>query len=153
MQSKKSVELFSVSILLNNNRSITPSKMMSFLREHDAGICMHGGFESTGSQVSHLTRKEECSIHWFTGTSLPCLSIYKPYSFSVADQSYVKPGPYSEIDPSWLWVKYSNLTNVPSKYLESNTGWFQSYRRSEYSRSQMSSKCCEPTLARWGLRR
>ena len=96
-------------ILLNkNNGSITPTKMMSFLREHDAGICMHGGFESTGSQVSHLTRKEMCSIHWFTGTSLPCLSIYKPYNFSVADQAYVKPGPYSEIDPSWFWVKYSN---------------------------------------------
>ncbi|MFX1573024.1 MAG: C69 family dipeptidase [Promethearchaeota archaeon] len=104
-------------LLLNENEgNITPEMMMNFLREHDAGICMHGGFESTGSQVSHL-RKEKQSIHWFTGTTLPCLSIYKPYIFPVEGQKYNKPGPYGNIDPEWLWYKHyksKSSKNIPN---------------------------------------
>ena len=105
-------------LLKNNIGEITPAIMMNFLREHDAGICMHGGFESTGSQVSHLKREMEDIVHWFTGTTLPCLSLYKPYSFSNDDYEYLKPGPYSSINKEWIWVKYSNylgrISDVPS---------------------------------------
>ncbi|MFX1377506.1 MAG: peptidase C69 [Promethearchaeota archaeon] len=94
-------------LLLNENRGrITPSLMMEFLREHQAGICMHGGFESTGSQVSHLRNHKE-SIHWFTGTNLPCVSIYKPYSFPIKGQKVYKPGPYDQVDPEWFWCKHT----------------------------------------------
>ena len=81
--------------------------MMEFLREHEAGICMHGGFESTGSQVSQLNENNNCSIHWFTGTTLPCLSIYKPYIIPFCKQVALKPGPYLKIDPKWHWNKHS----------------------------------------------
>ncbi len=95
-------------VLLNENvGQITPRIMMEFLREHQAGICMHGGFESTGSQVSHL-RIGKNSIHWFTGTSLPCVSIYKPFIFPIEGQIYNEPGPYSMIDPDWFWCKHTN---------------------------------------------
>ncbi len=95
-------------ILLNENvGKITPGIMMEFLREHQAGICMHGGFESTGSQVSHL-RAGKKSIHWFTGTTLPCISIYKPYAFPIKGQKYYEPGPYSMIDSDWFWCKHTN---------------------------------------------
>jgi len=94
-------------ILLNNNKGkITPKLMMEFLREHQAGICMHGGSESTGSQVSHL-RKGKKSMHWFTGTTLPCVSIYKPYAFSIEGQKYYNSGPYTMINPDWFWCKYT----------------------------------------------
>jgi len=94
-------------LLLNQNKgNISPEMMMKFLREHDAGICMHGGSESTGSQVSHL-RKGKQSIHWFTGTTLPCLSIYKPYIFPVKGQRYYKSGPYKRVDPEWYWCKHT----------------------------------------------
>ncbi len=94
-------------LLLNENKgNITHEMMMKFLREHDAGICMHGGFESTGSQVSHL-RKGKQSIHWFTGTTLPCLSIYKPYIFPVEGQKYYEPGPYKNVDLEWYWCKHT----------------------------------------------
>ncbi len=96
-------------ILLNKNKGkITPKMMIEFLREHEAGICMHGGFESTGSQVSHL-RKEKKSIHWFTGSTLPCLSIYKPYVFPIEGQEVLKPGPYSKKNPEWFWAKHSKF--------------------------------------------
>jgi len=96
------------SLLDENKGKITPKLMMEFLRDHQAGVCMHGGFESTGSQVSHL-KKEKKSIHWFTGTTLPCLSIYKPYIFPAEDFIHENPGPYSEIDPQWFWSVHTDL--------------------------------------------
>jgi secernin len=91
--------------LLNQNRGkITGEMMMKFLRDHQAGICMHGGFESTGSQVSEL-RKDGKDIHWFTGTTLPCASIYKPYIFPINEQYVLNPGPYTEINSEWVWCK------------------------------------------------
>ncbi|MBY8987413.1 MAG: peptidase C69, partial [Candidatus Lokiarchaeota archaeon] len=65
-------------VLKENRNKINPSIMMSFLREHDVGICMHGSFQSTSSQVSHLKKDYTKSVHWFTGGSLPCLNIFKP---------------------------------------------------------------------------
>ncbi|MFX1392296.1 MAG: C69 family dipeptidase [Promethearchaeota archaeon] len=98
------------SILLNkNNGKITPKMMMQFLREHEAGICMHGGFESTGSQVSHLRKEKSIPIHWFTGTTLPCLSIYKPYIFPIKDQKILPPGPYSKVNPDWIWSQHTSF--------------------------------------------
>jgi len=92
-------------ILLNENKGeISPNLMMKFLRDHQAGICMHGGFESTGSQVSHL-RDGKNSIHWLTGTTLPCVSIYKPYIFPIEGQKYYNPAPYPLIDSDWFWCK------------------------------------------------
>ena len=93
---------------------ITPSLMMEFLREHQAGICMHGGFESTGSQVSHL-RKEKKSIHWFTGTTLPCVSIYKPYTFPIEGQKYYNPGPYQIVNSGWFWCKHTKSKPIRKK--------------------------------------
>jgi len=102
-------------LLLNKNRGkITSSLMMEFLRDHEAGICMHGGFESTGSQVSQLI-SEKKSIHWFTGTTLPCISIYKPYSFPIEGQKYYVPGPYQEINSEWFWWKHTKSKPVNKK--------------------------------------
>ncbi|MBY8986713.1 MAG: C69 family dipeptidase [Candidatus Lokiarchaeota archaeon] len=101
-------------LLKENIGIISPSLMMDFLRDHQAGICMHGGFESTGSQVSHLS-KESKSVHWFTGTSLPCVSIYKPYIFPIEGQKYYNPGPYSMIKPDWFWNKHHLLKPVNRK--------------------------------------
>ncbi|MFO8019100.1 MAG: C69 family dipeptidase [Promethearchaeia archaeon] len=93
-------------LLKKNKGEITPRKMMKFLQEHEAGICMHGSFESVGSQVSHLM-DDMFQINWFTGTTLPCQSIYKPYTFSIDDQYYLEPGPYDEINKDWIWVKHA----------------------------------------------
>ncbi len=102
-------------ILLNNNKGkISPKLMMEFLREHQAGICMHGGIESTGSQVSHL-RKGKKSIHWFTGTTLPCVSIYKPYAFPIQGQKYYNSGPYTMINHDWFWCKHTMSKPVNKK--------------------------------------
>ncbi|MFX0187557.1 MAG: peptidase C69 [Candidatus Hodarchaeota archaeon] len=113
-------------ILLNKNTGdITHKMMMQFLREHEAGICMHGGFESTGSQVSHLRKEKNKSIHWFTGTTLPCMSIYKPYIFPVKDQRVLKPGPYPKVNPEWIWSKHTS-------FLRSHQGFNRKSEREKY---------------------
>ncbi|MFW9940889.1 MAG: peptidase C69 [Candidatus Thorarchaeota archaeon] len=101
-------------LLKGNKGKITPELMMSFLREHQAGICMHGGFESTGSQVSHLMKTKK-SIHWFTGTTLPCVSIYKPYAFPIDGQKVYDSGPYSIINPDWFWYKHTTSKPINKK--------------------------------------
>ena len=101
-------------LLKKNLGKISPNLMMEFLREHEAGICMHGAFESTGSQVSHLSEGKE-SIHWFTGTTLPCISIYKPYAFPIEGQKYYTPGPYPMIDSDWFWLKHARSKPVNKK--------------------------------------
>lgn len=48
---------------------------MDILRDHQGGICMHGGFETTSAMVSELRRTELESgpalraTHWLTGDS------------------------------------------------------------------------------------
>ncbi len=98
-------------MLKKNKKIITPSLMMDFLREHDVGICMHGSFQSTGSQVSHLKKDVKNSVHWFTGGTLPCLNVFKPYIFPAEGQKFSvkKPGPYSEISPNWFWSRHKEF--------------------------------------------
>ncbi|MFX1592352.1 MAG: peptidase C69 [Promethearchaeota archaeon] len=114
MPSPYSREGKSNSLLNENAGKITSQLMMEFLRDHQAGICMHGGFESTGSQVSHL-RSGKKSIHWFTGTTLPCVSIYKPYIFPIEGQKYYAPGPYQMVNPEWFWCKHTKSKPVNKK--------------------------------------
>ena len=115
------------SLLLKKNKGdITPKLMMEFLREHEAGICMHGGFESTGSQVSMLDKKEKKHLHWFTGTTLPCLSVYKPYAFPVEKQHVHEPGPYNNVRDDWIWNKHARFVR---KLLFSNKNAIMNYRK------------------------
>jgi len=110
----------STELLKKNNGRITAEMMMEFLRDHEAGICMHGSFQSTGSHVSHLKSLEKSSIHWFTGTTKPCLSIYKPYAFHIDDLEVLEPGPYGEIKQKWQWVKHKDFVNKFKKLKNEN---------------------------------
>ncbi len=96
--------------MLNEGKgTITVRSMMEFLREHEVGICMHGAFQSTGSQVSWLRGEDEKSVHWFTGGTIPCLNIFKPYVFPVDEFNVLSPGPYEEINPDWFWAKHARF--------------------------------------------
>jgi secernin len=125
----------SLNQLAENKGKITPNMMMSFLREHEVGICMHGRSDrSVGSQVSHLRRNKR-SIHWFTGTTVPCLGIFKPYVFPVEDQIAIKPGPYKEINPEWFWIRHDNyigsLVKKPNKENLERNAYYEKLRAIE----------------------
>lgn len=62
---------------------INPSMMIDILRDHSGGICMHGAFRTTASQVSYLSKKK--SVHWLTGSPHPCISFFKPFVVPTQD--------------------------------------------------------------------
>uniref|UniRef100_A0A7S0ZI39 Dipeptidase n=1 Tax=Timspurckia oligopyrenoides TaxID=708627 RepID=A0A7S0ZI39_9RHOD len=80
-------ELCGRSLLANatSNGSMQVEDMVEILRSHKGSICMHGGFSSTSSQVSLLTRAGN-DVHLFTGSSWPCSSIFKPIDVSSATE-------------------------------------------------------------------
>ena len=89
-----------------NKGVITPALMMNFLREHDGNICRHKRKDfTTSSQVSLLRKNAKKSIHWFTGSPLTCLSIFKPYIFPIGNQRVLEAKIYPEIDETWYWKK------------------------------------------------
>ena len=76
--------------------SITVGTMKDILRSHTEDIdgkqftkhsinsvCMHGGFffgdHTTGSYIASLNKNRD--THWVTGSSTPCISIFKPFWF------------------------------------------------------------------------
>ncbi len=79
--------------------ALTPADLMTLLRSHGSAgssaaynpsrgsngdICMHYGeglirnSQTTGSLVAHL-RPDGTATYWLTGTSAPCLSLFKPF--------------------------------------------------------------------------
>jgi len=98
---------YSLYQLSSNKGTVSVPLMMKFLREHEVGICRHIRKDQTvGSQVSLLRKNNNKSIHWFTGSTIPCLSIYKPYIFPAEVLKVMKAVPYSSIDPNWFWNRH-----------------------------------------------
>lgn len=52
----------------------------SILRDHECGICMHGDFETRGSQISVLS--EARNEHWFIDGPFPCEQEYRLKTFT-----------------------------------------------------------------------
>ena len=107
---------YSLHQLSSNKGKITVPMMMEFLREHEVGICRHTRKDqSVGSQVCLLRKNNKKSIHWFTGSTIPCLSFYKPYVFPAEEQNVMNPGPYSSKDQDWFWIRHFEFINIYKK--------------------------------------
>jgi secernin len=70
-------------LLSKHVKSLDHKGMIAILRDHESGICMHGGFETTASMVSELQRQKDddsktpcwgTASHWMTGQPYPCHS-------------------------------------------------------------------------------
>ncbi|UJG43276.1 MAG: C69 family dipeptidase [Candidatus Heimdallarchaeum endolithica] len=107
---------------------ITPEIVMSVLRDHNIppkkeekwsphkssmkSPCLHATSittpsQSTGSMVSHL--KENLQIHWVTGTSAPCTSIFKPIFLPGIGKENEKKAISPTYDPDNLWWLHEKL--------------------------------------------
>jgi len=114
-------------ILKENIGRIDVSLAMQILRDHGASatgdwipgkglfgaeVCMHAGMgivrgsQTTGSMISQL--KPEGEIHWMTGTSAPCTSVFKPVwiDAGLPDLGSSVSGTYDE---STFWWRHENL--------------------------------------------
>lgn len=107
---------------------ITPAAMMALLRSHgddpadqpfdpahssNGSICMHyaGNLvrtaQTTGSLVAHL-RPDGTATFWLTGTSAPCLSLFKPF-YMDGEFPDLGPEPTGQYDPASLWWQGERL--------------------------------------------
>lgn len=73
-------------------------------RGSNRDVCMHAaGFvrrhQTTGSMIVRLTAQGPTV--WFTGTSAPCLSIFRPVAFDDADYSVLTPATRQIDAPLW----------------------------------------------------
>uniref|UniRef100_A0A6U2C3H0 Dipeptidase n=2 Tax=Hemiselmis andersenii TaxID=464988 RepID=A0A6U2C3H0_HEMAN len=66
--------------LAGEGKAFTWREMAKILRDTDSGICMTGGFESTGSQISTLPAGG-LHVHSFTANSDTSIGCFKPFSF------------------------------------------------------------------------
>ncbi|MFX0028299.1 MAG: peptidase C69 [Candidatus Hermodarchaeota archaeon] len=119
--------------LQENIGKITPALMMSFLREHSDRICRHQRKDLTASsQVSHIQSGKNKSIHWFTGSSLTCLSIFKPYIFPIEDQIVLESKSNSEVNPNWFWKRHLDyikpFISKPNKENSEREEYYQKLR-------------------------
>eukprot|EP01068_Selenidium_serpulae_P008852 Selendium_serpulae@DN5082_c0_g1_i1.p1 len=62
-----------------NSSAFGRDEMISILRDHRTGICMHGPFETTAAMVTELFRHKNAS-HWMTGPH-PCKSTFSLQEF------------------------------------------------------------------------
>lgn len=75
-------------------------------------VCMHAGFgpargsQTTGSLVSELTSRS--TIHWVTGTSAPCTSVFKPI-WCEGGVPELGPTPKGIFTPGSLWWEHEKL--------------------------------------------
>lgn len=72
------------SLLEKHTGTLDRNAMIEILKDHNSGICMHGGFETTASMVSELRR--DGAQHWMTGKPHPCESEFLPQSIGKDDE-------------------------------------------------------------------
>ncbi|MFX1450606.1 MAG: hypothetical protein ACFFCM_07180, partial [Promethearchaeota archaeon] len=115
-----------IDLLLNRKGQINITHIMKILREHGpkfqekpfiaskgtmSSICGHMNsktiHQTTASYVAHLLK--DLQIHWLTGTSAPCLSIFKPFSFNSPDSLKTIQIPSLKNDNVSLWWKHEKL--------------------------------------------
>ncbi len=89
-----------------------------------ADVCMHAGFgpvrgsQSVGSMVSHLSL--DGNVHWLTGTSAPCTSMFKPIwmDAGLPDTGPEPSGTYDERSLFWRHESLHReiLRNYPARW-------------------------------------
>lgn len=118
----------STELLARKAGSLATADMMAILRDHGAAaeddahwhparatgrtICMHAAGhdrrgQSTASMVSEL-RADGRALHWVTGTSAPCLSVFKPVLADLALPPQ-GPRPTDRSDAATPWWRHETL--------------------------------------------
>lgn len=102
---------------------LTPAAMMAILRDHGdeadwtpahtkgRTICMHASTgprrsQSVGSMVSEL--RPGGGVHWVTGSSAPCISLFKPFVFGAKTPDF-GPAPSDRADVQSRWWRHEAL--------------------------------------------
>ncbi len=108
-------------------RAAGPATLFAALRLHGAGVdsaptwspvngslhapCVHGGGLLTGSQTtaSWVADLRAGGSHWVTGTSAPCLSVFKPVQVTTPVDIDPQAMPSNRFDPAYRWWRHETL--------------------------------------------
>ncbi len=98
-----------------------PTKMYN-----GGSVCMHSTdytnpSQSVGSMIAEI-RKDEASTYWLTGTSNPCISLYKPFFMgteSLNQENFKQAG--EKFDDSFWWLSEKFHRQVMTNYKESKS--------------------------------
>jgi len=108
--------------LLDKKGKITVSTAIEILRLHEkdpfwpdkgtmASVCGHYNsktiHQTTGSYVASLSK--DFQVHWLTGTSAPCISVFKPFFFETPEPLQKLKNPALTYDNISLWWKHEKL--------------------------------------------
>lgn len=170
LSESKSKSVFSVkdafSVLRSHaNEDFTPENgRTDSLCMHASGLfCPH---QSTGSMVAEL-RKDGPSTVWLTGSSAPCLSVFKPFYFGndiLSTERFPAPGAKPDNSYWWRWENFhrNTLKDYPSihhliqeeqslleeKWLKEDAlVYFNAKQRVELSKTALQQS--EETLSKW----
>ncbi len=115
------------SLLERQRGRLDPAGMMAILRDHGEAaegeahwhpahtvgrsLCMHAAqgprrSQSVGSMVSDLRGGR--AVHWLTGTSAPCLSLFKPFLFETGLPAH-GPTASDRFDGETLWWRHEQV--------------------------------------------
>ena len=131
---RRSCETFTA--LDQANNSVTEETLFAILRNHRNGfpssrsltgadVCMHAGYglvrgsQTTGSMVARITEKG--TTIWVTGTSAPCMSIFKPIWLESGLPESAQVKSTAQFSSEQLWWQHEILHRAmlkdPKQYL------------------------------------
>ncbi|WCL48452.1 C69 family dipeptidase [Leptospira sp. GIMC2001] len=90
---------------------------------NNGSICQHASgmltpYQTTGSMVFEIKNNKKLTV-WLTGTSAPCLSLYKPFYFGndiLDENNQIKPSKVSDDSLWWKSEKFHRLALNDYKY-------------------------------------
>jgi dipeptidase len=79
-------------------------------------LCLHASglltpSQTTGSMAVELEKNAKLPV-WLTGSSAPCLSVFKPFYFDSSflnEENFCKPSPFYDESYWWKWEKWHRL--------------------------------------------
>ena len=119
-------EIYPKDMLPDTLTDIAFSGMANILRNDE--ICMQGGFQTTGSQISVMTSQVQNSemmndVHFFTNYN-PYSSIYKPFIFPSHEQFFKNQDSWKltnlGMKTKSLWSQYHRMTRRDRKSIRKN---------------------------------
>ncbi|MGI6423587.1 MAG: hypothetical protein ACOX0X_03175 [Candidatus Dojkabacteria bacterium] len=119
-QHLKNIKQYDLEQYFNTLRLHTTTQEKIIKKGSARSVCMHAGILGEHTTGSMITVVDDDITIWITGSSTPCISIFKPLYFHPSKEFVVPPCFKNEKDSLQYWLKreklnrliYSNIINL-----------------------------------------
>ncbi|MDD3862881.1 MAG: peptidase U34 [Clostridia bacterium] len=128
----KEIEKYDLSNYFNILRQHATNQKKCIHKGSVRSICMHAGFlgdHTTGSMLASM--KDDFITVWITGSSTPCLSIFKPLYFDRLESFVVPPCFTDEASSLDYWLKREKFNRAIYGGLVNLDDWLKAARELE----------------------